>query len=203
MLTIREVEDKDIIPLAEFLPTGFPYTTKEFWVPLFELWWSSNPAYTDQFPRGWVLENDVSIVGFIGNIPVKFLVRGVVQIAAASNSWYVDPSVRGIFSLMLFNEFMKQKSASLLLFKKDDESLRKILHNYKFDEYILPCNQKEYIYIIDKKKVRFIFLIFLLKFRMPALSELSELYKKTGLLLLSLLFVHHAMMLFLRYGNHI
>jgi hypothetical protein len=185
MLTIREVEDKDIIPLAEFLPKGFPYSTKDFWLRLFELWWTSNPAYTDQSPRGWVLEKDMSVVGFIGNIPVKFLIRGVVRIAAASNSWYVDPSVRGIYSLRLFNEFLKQKSASLLLFKKDDESLMEILHNYKFREYIVPWNQKEYVYIIDKKKVGFIFLIFLLKLRMPQLCELSELYKKFGFLFFS------------------
>ncbi len=53
---------------------------------------------------------------------------------------------------------MKQKSASLLLFKKDDESLMGLLHNYKFQEFILPRNQKEYVYVIDKKKVYFIFL---------------------------------------------
>ena len=182
MLTVREVEDKDIIPLAEFLPKGFPYTTKDFWLGLFDLWWTFNPAYTDQFPRGWILENDTSIVGFLGNIPIKMLICGVVRIAAASNSWYVDPSVRGIFSLRLLNEFMTQKSASILLFKKDDTSLMKILHNYKFEEYILPRNQKEYVYIIDKKKVGFIFLDFLLKFRIPRLSELSELYKKFGFL---------------------
>lgn len=182
MLTVREVEDKDIIPLAEFLPKGFPYTTKDFWLPLFDLWWTSNPAYTDQFPRGWILENDTSIVGFLGNIPIKMLICGVERIAAASNSWYVDPSVRGIFSLKLLNEFIRQKSASILLFKKDDASLMKILQNYKFEEYILPMNQKEYVYILDKKKVGFIYLDFLLKYRIPKLSELSEIYKKFGFL---------------------
>ena len=87
MLTVREVENKDLLPLAEFLPRGFPYTTKDFWPPLFELWWTTNPAYRDQFPRGWILENETSIVGFIGNIPVHFMVHGVVQTAALSNSW--------------------------------------------------------------------------------------------------------------------
>ena len=52
---------------------------------LFDLWWTSNPAYTPQIPRGWVLENDTTLVGFIGNIPVKFLVSGAGEIAAASN----------------------------------------------------------------------------------------------------------------------
>jgi len=188
MLIVREVEDKDLLPLAEFLPKGFPNTTTEFWIPLFELWWTSNPAYTDQFPRGWILENGTSIVGFIGNIPVKFLFHGIVRIAALSNSWYVDPSVRGISSLRLFNEFMKQRDASFLLFKKDDDSLMGILHNYKFKEFTLPRNQREFVYIIDKKKVYFIFFRYLLKLRIPKLSEFSEKYKKFGLLLLAYLY---------------
>jgi hypothetical protein len=181
MIKVREVEDKDIISLADFLPAGIPNTTQEFWLHRFELWWTSNPAYTPQIPRGWVLENDTAIVGFIGNIPVKFLVRGEVKIAAASSSWYVDPSVRGIFSLRLFNEFLKQKNVSLYLFKAEDEPLREILHKYKFEEHILPPFQKEYVYIIDKKKVDFILLKFLFGGTIPKLSELPELYKRIGL----------------------
>jgi hypothetical protein len=189
MVTVREVEDKDIIPLAEFLPRGFPYTTKEFWVPLFELWWNSNPAYTDQFPRGWILEQHASIVGFIGNIPVKFLIRGKVHIAAVANSWYVDPSVRGLVSLKLFNEYLKQKRASLFFFKRgDDEHVLKILSRYQFEEYILPKSQKEYVYVIQKRKAGFIFRDFLLKNRIPALSELSELYKQAGFLVFAYLY---------------
>jgi hypothetical protein len=84
MTTLREIEEKDLVPLADFLAgefpfsvaKGFPYTTREFWLSLFELWWKNNPAYTPQFPRGWLLENDTIPVGFIGNIPVKFLISG-------------------------------------------------------------------------------------------------------------------------------
>jgi len=188
MVTVREVEDKDIIPLAEFLPGGFPYTTKEFWVPLFALWWNSNPAYTDQFPRGWVLEHNASIVGFIGNIPVPFLIRGAVHIAAVANSWYVDPSVRGLSSLRLFNEYLNQKRASLFLFKRgNDEHVLKILSRYQFEEYILPKSQKEYVYIIDKKKVNNIFKTFLVNNQIPQLSQLLEYYKRIGFLLLAYL----------------
>ena len=189
MVTVREVEDKDIIPLAAFLPGGFPYTTKEFWVPLFALWWNSNPAYTDQFPRGWVLEHNASIVGFIGNIPVPFLIRGAVHIAAVANSWYVDPSVRGLSSLRLFNEYLNQKRASLFLFKRgNDEHVLKILSRYQFEEYILPKSQKEYVYVINKRKADFIFRDFLFKNRIPKLSELGELYKQAGFLVFAYLY---------------
>jgi hypothetical protein len=188
MLTIREVTDNDIISLAEFLPKGFPYTTKEYWLSLFEVWWDSNPAYGNKFPRGWVLEKNMSIIGFIGNIPVKFLINGEVKIAAASNSWYVVPSDRGIFSLKLFNEYLKQKSASLFLFKQDDELLLKILRKYAFEEYILPPSQKEYVYIIDKKKVLFIFKKFVFHKDMPRLSKLLEYTNRLGFLCLAYLY---------------
>jgi hypothetical protein len=186
---VREVDDSDLIHLAEFLPKGFPDTTKEFWLPLFETWWTLNPAYTDQFPRGWIIEKDRLIIGFIGNIPAKFLVRGETKIAAASNSWYVDPSVRGIYSFILFNKFLKQQGVSLLLFKgEDDKNIMNILSKYNFKEYIFPKSQKEYVYIIDKKKVTSIFKSFLLNDQMPKLSQLLEYFKRLGFLLFAYLY---------------
>jgi hypothetical protein len=188
MIKVREVEDKDLIPLAEFLPKGFPYTKKEFWPPLFELWWTLNPAYTTEIPRGWILEKDRSIVGFIGNIPVRFLVGDTVRIAYSSNSWYVDPSVRGIFSFILFNHYLKQKNASLFLFKGEDNThIMNILSKYKFEEHILPLSQKEYVYIIDKKKVNSIFKTYLVNNQFPKLSQLLEYAKRVGFLLLAYL----------------
>jgi len=189
MIKVREVEDKDLIPLAEFLPKGFPYTIKEFWPPLFELWWKLNPAYTPEFPRGWIIEKDRSIVGFIGNIPVRFLVGGTVRIASSSNSWYVDPSVRGIFSFILFNEYLKQKNASLFLFKGEDNThIMNILSKYKFAEHILPLSQKEYVYIIDKKKINCIFKTYIVNNQFPKLSQILEYTKRVGFLLLGYLY---------------
>jgi hypothetical protein len=186
--TVRKVEDRDLIQLAEFLPKGFTDTTKEFWLPLFEMWWKLNPAFTEQFPRGWIIEENNVIIGFLGNIPTKFLIRGEMKIAAASNSWYVDPSVRGLLSLRLFNEFMKQKNVDLYLFKAEDESLRDIMFKYKFEEYILPLSQKEYFFIIDKKKVKSIFKLYFLNNQMPKLSQLSEYFKRLGYLFFTYLY---------------
>ena len=184
MIKVREVEDTDLTPLAEFLPKGFPYTIKEFWPPLFELWWTLNPAYTPETPKGWILEKDQSIVGFIGNIPVRFQVGSTVRIAASSNSWYVDPSVRGIFSFILFNAYLKQKSASLFLFKgEDNQHIMNILSKYKFKEQILPVSQTEYVYIIDKKKVNSIVKTYLLNNQLPKLSQLWEYTRRAGFLL--------------------
>jgi hypothetical protein len=178
MITLREVEDRDIPPLAEFLPKGFAHTNTEFWLRRFDLWWTQNPAWTPRIPRGWVLDDGTKLVGFIGNIPVTFLVRGEKRIGAASSSWYVDPSVRGLYSIRLFNEFMKQKSASLFLFKAEEEYVMNFLTKYKFEEYILPASQKEYVYILNKKHVNVIFLKFIFSKQIPKFSDIPELYKR-------------------------
>ena len=196
MITLRELTEKDLIPLAEFmarefphaLEKGFPYTTKEFWLPMFDLWWQSNPAYTDQFPRGWILEDGTSLVGFLGNIPVKFLFSGESKIVAAANGWYVNPSVRGGSSLQLLRKFVQQKNVSTFLFKIEDESFIRILSKFKFEHYILPKSQREYAFIIDKRKVGYNFLKFLFNQKMPRLSQWTELYKRFGFLLTGYLF---------------
>jgi hypothetical protein len=55
------------------------------------------------------------------------------------------------------------------------------MHNYTFEEPILPLSHKDYVSSIDKKKIDFILLKFLLSGHTPKLSELPELYKRTGL----------------------
>ena len=188
MLTLREVEDKDLTILAEFMAHGFPdtlakglpYITKEFWLSMFEYWWDNNPAWTDQFPRGWILENDSKLVGFLGNIPIKILFYRKGKIAAAANSWYVDPSVRGLSSLRLYDAFVKQKTVSLLLSRVKHTNL---LSRYKFEKYNLPVSQKEYVYIINRKKVIYNFFNFIIPEKISGLSELLVFYRKLGLLI--------------------
>ena len=62
------------------------------------------------------------------------------------------------------------------------------MHKYKFEEHILPLSQKEYVFIIDKKKVGFILLKFLFSGHTPKLSELPELYKRMGMLFFGYLY---------------
>jgi hypothetical protein len=158
MITLREVTEKDLNSLADYLTRQPPFkqTTKELWECRFEMWWTSNPAFTSQFPRGWILENETSFVGFIGNVPVKFLVCGEERTAVAAVTWYVNPSVRGVSSIRLLNEFLNQKNAALFLFNTDAPNTMKIVHKTGFKEYILPRFQTKYLSILDKKEVGFI-----------------------------------------------
>ena len=190
MITVREVAEKDIIPLAEFLPTGLPfkYTTKKIWLRRFQIWWTQNPAFMSQILKGWILENDAKLVGFIGNIPVKFLMCGEIKTAVAAVSWYVDPSIRGLPSLMLFNEYLKQKNASLFLFNSDNKNLLNILIKNKFKEYFVPRFQKKYFYILNRTKVEYILREFLFSGSFPRLNEVSVCMTRLGLLMCAYLY---------------
>ena len=184
MITVREVTDEDILPLAEFLSTGLPFknTTRETWLRRFEIWWSTNPACTDLFPKGWILENGPSVVGFIGNLPVRFLYCGEIKTAVAAVSWYVDPSVRGLSSLRLFNAFQKQKQASLFLFNSDNPDLMKIVTKNKFKDHIIPRFQTKYFFVLNRTNLDYIARKFLFCGELPRLHELSAFIKKFGLL---------------------
>jgi hypothetical protein len=152
MTTLRALESRDLAPLAETLPSGFPNTTTATWLQRFENWWTSNPAFTPGFPRGWVLEEDGALAGFIGNVPVRFTIRGETGIAAASASWYVDPSVRGLASIGLLKEYLSQGDVDLFLFWNDKPDLLKVVSKYGFRK--IPCRTEpsEYLYIIDRTR---------------------------------------------------
>lgn len=189
MIKIRILTDQDLNPLSEFLPQGFPFVPQKDWSKIFDYWWSTNPAYSDEIPRGWVLEKDNTIVGFLGNIPLHILVQGEVKRAVAANSWYLDPAVRGIYSVGLFNKFINQKNIPVFLFKSGKTPFNKFLSRYNFKEYILPQFQQDYVYIIDKKRmnVNSIALILFINIK-PDLPGVSELLRRLGGLLASLIF---------------
>jgi hypothetical protein len=153
MIAVREVEPEDSLPLADTLPGGFLHTTRETWLQRFENWWALNPAFTSGLPRGWMLEEDERILGFIGNIPVRFLVRGEMKLAAAAAAWYVDPSVRGLTSMKLFNEYLKQSEAALFLFKTEDRNLAKVLLKYGYKEYPCLSQPVEYLHTINRAQL--------------------------------------------------
>lgn len=158
MVTIREVTETDLVCLAEYLPRQPPFlhTTKETWERRFKTWWTLNPAFTAQMSRGWILENNTSLAGFIGTVPVKFIVCGEVRTAAAAVTWYVDPSARGLFSIRLLQEFLKQKNVPLFLFNTTNEKLIRILFKNKFIECKLPRFHVKYFSILSIKKGVFI-----------------------------------------------
>ncbi len=155
MINIREVSEEDLDSLSDYLPAQPPFlnTTKDIWVRRFRTWWDLNPAYNTQCSMGWIVVSGTQILGFIGNVPLKYCVYGEEQTAAAAVAWYVDPDVRGFFSLRLFSEYLSQKNVAVFLFNSDSNDLIRLVKKFGFQEYILPIYQKKYFHILNRRKV--------------------------------------------------
>ncbi|MCD4807510.1 MAG: hypothetical protein K8R13_08095 [Methanococcoides sp.] len=146
---IRPLEENDFSELADFLREGFRISP-EIWQRHFEMWWINNPWMDRSIPFGWVIEDEKSeIVGFMGNIPVKYQIKGREDIAAAGTSLYVRPSVRGVTSLQPILAFARQKNIKLLLNTTANKTATKIFSKLGFSDIDVPFNNLEYWYIRD------------------------------------------------------
>jgi hypothetical protein len=139
--------------LADFLSEGFPSRSSEGWRTLFNAFWLENPAWQPHIPRGWILENEsAEILGFIGNIPIPYLIRGTRVRAAASAAWYVKPPWRGIYSLKLMGAFLNQKDVDIFLSTTPSDNVIEILKKLGFGCHPLPYHQTEYLLIVNWKQ---------------------------------------------------
>jgi len=158
-ITLREAEESDLPNLTEFLNRGFPQISRDQWMTRFDMFWADNPAFNQDFtPRGWVLNHDSQIVGFYGNIPVKFYINQKEALAAGATSWYVDPQYRGIYSMQIFSAFHKQSNVDLFLHTTPNNEVQIVLPRYQFSRLILPFNCVEFLYILDYFKALKLFL---------------------------------------------
>src|SRR5690242_13478934 len=79
--------------------------------------WENNPAYIDRggkWPIGWVLEAGADIVGYVGNIPMRYTMNGKEFTAGCGYSWVVSPAY-STYSLLLLHEYLQQRSAALCI----------------------------------------------------------------------------------------
>lgn len=153
-IVLRTVEDKDLGKLPEFLSEGFPDSPIGLWKSRFAMWWEENPFMNISIPKGWILEKDGSeIVGFLGNIPLKYRINGKIGNAVASSSWYVRPEFQGIWGVRLMYAFLKQADADLFLNTTPMENVEKTIKKLGFSSLELPFNYKEFWHIIDYNKV--------------------------------------------------
>src|SRR5437870_12095646 len=93
---------------------GLQTKTYEEWKHL----WINNPAYIrlqESLPIGWVLECETKqIVGYLGNIPLFYELRGQRFLASAAHAQVVDSRYRS-YSLLLLNQYFSQKAIELFL----------------------------------------------------------------------------------------
>jgi len=92
---------------------GLQFRSYEEWRHL----WVNNPTYKSlpEWPIGWVVENEhKDVVGHIGNVPLAYEFQGRNIVAATGRGFVVDLCYRG-YSLLLFAEFLKQRSLDLVI----------------------------------------------------------------------------------------
>lgn len=103
---VADVEAVDEVKRRNGLPA-------ESWAWL----WQDNPAlaaFSAGIPPGWVLEREGRLVGYLGNVPLRYYHRGKTITAAAARGFAVDSAFRS-HSIRLAASFLSQKEVQLLL----------------------------------------------------------------------------------------
>lgn len=98
MPEVSRVSPTDYAALSAFL-AGFPEDesgSADSWLRRMRTWWDLNPAFDDEFARGWMLREHDKIVGFLGAIPWKFQLGGQETTVFAGTTWRVLPEHRGM-----------------------------------------------------------------------------------------------------------
>jgi hypothetical protein len=76
--------------------------------------WLNNPAFDSSQPIGWVLESGTDLVGFFGNVPLHYWLRGGLIRTVSPRCWVVDERYR-TFALLLADAFLTQPNIDLAL----------------------------------------------------------------------------------------
>lgn len=114
--------------------------------------WKKNPLFSElesAWPIGWVLEDGSGkIVGFMGNIPLVYLLGPKRLIAASATSWVVDYGHRN-HSIVLLTHFMGQKNVDILLDTTASDTAQKIFAAFKASELPVASYERVLFAIID------------------------------------------------------
>lgn len=76
--------------------------------------WGSNPESNEKIPMGWVIACNNMIVGYLGNVPLKYYVGVEPVVAVAARGWAVAQEYRQ-YSLLLLAKYISQKNVDILL----------------------------------------------------------------------------------------
>ena len=134
-ISIQMVSTDDYSSLANFL-SSFEANERdsEKWFERILFWWDNNPAYIKGHPRGVVLKDNETIVGFTGNFPTRMLWDGKEKIAANGTTWRVLPEYRK-HSMDVWFKHREALDGYLYFNATANPLVAKILKILKFDSY--------------------------------------------------------------------
>jgi hypothetical protein len=126
--------------------------------------WLRNPAYSKNWPLGWKLEMNGEIVGFIGNIPLRYSLGGKVIRAVAAHCFVVDQKARG-YGIKLAAQFFSQDQVDVFLCTTTNRSASVIFKLFKSQP--LPCSSysRYCFWVINSRRLIRSYL--LKKYRIP------------------------------------
>ncbi len=76
--------------------------------------WRKNPEFNEKIPIGWVITCNDIVVGYLGNVSLKYYIGVEPVVAAAARGWVVAQEYRQ-YSLLLLAKYISQKNVDILL----------------------------------------------------------------------------------------
>ena len=136
---VREVQFSDFEAVQELKRRwGLSPDSMENWDRL----WRQNPALQEPrapYPMGWVLDTGDKIVGYLGNIVLRYFLGDRILIAATSHGFVVEPEYRAS-TTRLSAAFYRQPAVDIHLTTTAIEAVARISQAFKAD----PLPQADY-----------------------------------------------------------
>ena len=151
-MKIREVRFDDLNAVRALVKVpGWNPPTEVYWRRL----WDENPAMKNfgdecDLARGWVIEQDGVVLGFLANVFQQFCYRGKILRAATASSFVVAQEARG-FAINLAMAFAGQRGVDLLLNTTAAAHVSQIFQFLKFGRMPQPGYGSIYYWIADGK----------------------------------------------------
>ena len=166
---------KDLSLLSTFLSTNaLPKYSEDEYFRRFEFWWISNPSFSTEDARGWIIEDSNEpdyIKGFLGNIPVDYNINGKSYTSASPSTWVVIKKYKR-YSLKLLFSFLQQKK-DIFVNSTPGDLTEEIF--FKLGFFDIAKNQNNYIFMNNNKPIEYF-----LNLTNPRLKKINQILSKFG-----------------------
>jgi hypothetical protein len=138
MSKLLHVQPEHYDELARFMG-DFPGDKRgqAFWRERLDFWWERNPAMDSEQPRGWCLQDNGDIKGFVGNIPTRMIIKGKPTVVMNATGWKVDEDERSQ-SMLIWLALMGAAKKRILFCTTPNDLALKILLGLKFQPTGMP-----------------------------------------------------------------
>ncbi|UCE07791.1 MAG: GNAT family N-acetyltransferase, partial [bacterium] len=147
-IVIKKVQEKDLKQILNILERVYGDRTK--YQERFNYWWKLNPCMQPGIDKGWVATASSRIIGFLMNIPFRYIINGNDVVACGATQGYVDPEFRrkGIFR-KLWLQFITQEIPVLFIGNTPVYFTRKLFAKLNFIALKKLYNRFECYFILE------------------------------------------------------